>query len=83
MQTVRSSLTLAFVIELCGITLGRLLGYSQFTSVGIGLVPALLLLYPVMKQWHAHYGKRLTFSMRVFAVAIMTLAAVLIQRLIA
>ncbi|MDT5063737.1 MAG: hypothetical protein QOH63_4196 [Acidobacteriota bacterium] len=71
-----SCLVLAFVVELCGITIARGLGMSLFASVGVGLLPALILIYPAMRWWSR---RRLSFAQWTMAVACIGVAAMLIR----
>ncbi|HEX8129780.1 MAG TPA: hypothetical protein VF527_11820 [Pyrinomonadaceae bacterium] len=63
-------------VLLIGTGLGRNLGLTQFASVGIGLVPALLLAYPLMKRW---YRGHLSFTVWILTVAGSAIAATLIN----
>jgi len=69
-------LALAIAVEFLGILVARYLAFSQFASVGIGLAPALLLIFPVIRHW---YGGQLRFSVWLLTVAGITTAAVLIH----
>lgn len=68
---------LAVIAGICGIATGRQLGFSQFTSVGIGVLPALLLAFPIVKS----YG-RLSFTQWAFTVVCIGIAAALIHLVI-
>ena len=59
-------LILAVSMEFLGIFLGRALGLSQFAAVGLGLVPAMLLAFPVIRHW---YGGRLSFKLWLLIIA--------------
>lgn len=72
-------LILAIIAEFLGIFLGRSLGLSQFTSVGIGLIPAMLLAFPVIRHW---YGGRLSFKLWVLTVAGIITAGTLVHLVI-
>ena len=72
-------LILAIVVEFLGIFLGRFLGLSQSAAVGIGLVPALLLTFPVIRHW---YGGRLSFKLWLLMVAGIVVAGMLIHLVI-
>lgn len=74
-----SVLVLAAVTELCGIAVGHYLGLSQFASVGVGLVPALLVAFPLMKWWNRSH---LSFAQWSITVGMMTAMAVLIHLVI-
>lgn len=67
----------AILAGICGIAMGRQLGFSQFTSVGIGVLPALLVAFPIVKS----YG-RLSFTQWAFTVACIGVAAALIHLVI-
>lgn len=62
-----------------GTALGRYLGLSQFASVGVGLVPALLLLFPVMRQL---YGGRLNLTWWLLTVAGIVTTGMLIHLIV-
>lgn len=72
-------LILAIVAEFLGIFLGRYFGFSQFAAVGIGLVPAMLLAFPVIRHW---YGGRLSFNFWLMIVAGIIIAGTLIHLVI-
>jgi hypothetical protein len=67
-------------VLLVGTALGRNLGLTQFASVGVGLVPALLLAYPLMKR---RYRGHLSFMVWILVVAGIAVAATLINSVIA
>lgn len=67
------------VAEFLGILLGRYVGFSQFAAVGVGLIPAMLLAFPLMKRW---YGGRLSFTEWALTIAGMVVAATLIYTVI-
>jgi hypothetical protein len=69
-------LLLTAVTEIGGIALGRQLGFSLFASVGAGLVPALLVAFPLMKQWS---GRQLSFRQWVMTVVMITGTATLLH----
>lgn len=73
-------LAAAAVVLFGGTALGRNFGLSQFASVGVGLVPALLLAYPLARRAS---GSRLGFATWLLVVACMTAAATLINTLVA
>ena len=63
------------VVEFIGIMVGRYLGLSQSQAVGIGLLPALLLAFPLVKR---RYGDSLNFGLWiVIAFAVVTFGAVI------
>jgi hypothetical protein len=70
---------MAIVAEFLGIFLGRSFGLSQFAAVGIGLVPALLLLFPVIRRWA---GESLTFGRWLLIVAGILIAGTLVHLVI-
>ncbi|HEX8495430.1 MAG TPA: hypothetical protein VF658_21645 [Pyrinomonadaceae bacterium] len=79
----RSLIAASLIAGICflsgGIALGRHFGLSLFNAVGLGLLPALLLAYPLMKWW---YHNRLSFTSWVLAVATIAIAATLINMLV-
>ena len=72
-------LIIIIAAEFLGILLGRYLGLSQFAAVGVGLIPALLLAFPLMKQW---YGGRLSFKVWLVTVAGIVIAGALVNLLV-
>jgi hypothetical protein len=72
-------LILAIVAEFLGIFLGRFLGLSQFAAVGVGLVPAMVLAFPVVRHW---YGGRLSFVLWLMIVAGIVIAGMLVHLMI-
>ena len=72
-------LILAIVAEFLGIFLGRSFGLSQFAAVGIGLIPAMLLAFPVIRYW---YGGRLSFNLWLLIVASSVVAGTLLHLVI-
>jgi hypothetical protein len=76
---ILSLLILAIVAEFLGIFLGRSFGLSQFASVGIGLVPAMLLAFPVIRHW---YGGRLSFKLWLLIIAGILIAGALVHLMV-
>lgn len=66
----------ALIGEFLGLFIGRQLGLSQFAAVGVGLVPALLLLFPVIKRWG---GERLSFGLWLLVVAGILIGGMLVH----
>ncbi len=64
------------IFELCIIVFARYLGLSQFASVGAGLVPALLLAFPVIKWWS---GGNFSFTQWSLTIGVMVIVATLIH----
>jgi hypothetical protein len=67
------------VAEFLGIWLGRYLGLSQFAAVGVGLLPAMLLAFPVLREW---MGGRLSFRIWLLITAGVLVAGTLIHLMI-
>ena len=76
---IAASLIAGICFLLGGIALGRYFGLSLFNSVGLGLIPALLLAYPLMK-W---YRSSLSFTSWVLVIATIAIVATLINMLVA
>jgi len=72
-------LILAIVAEFLGIFLGRSFGLSQFAAVGIGLVPAMLLAFPLIRHW---YGGRLSFKLWLLIIAGILIVGTLVHLVI-
>lgn len=72
-------LILAIVAEFLSIVIGRYFGLSQFAAVGIGLIPAMLLAFPVIRYW---YGGRLSFNLWLLIVASIVVAGTLLHLVI-
>jgi hypothetical protein len=72
-------LILAIVAEFLGILLGRSFGLSQFAAVGVGLVPAMLLAFPVIRHW---FGGRLSFKLWLLIVVGIIVAGTLMHLVI-
>ncbi len=70
-------IALAITAGICGIVIGRYFGFSQFTSVGIGVLSALLLAFPVVKS----HG-RLSFTQWAFTIVCVGIGAALIHLVI-
>ncbi|MFY9621299.1 MAG: hypothetical protein WAM70_06855 [Pyrinomonadaceae bacterium] len=66
----------AAAAEFLGIFLGRYFGLSQFAAVGIGLVPAMLLVFPIIRHW---YGGRLSFRLWLLMMAGIIIAGTLVH----
>ena len=62
-----------------GILLGKYFGFSQFAAVGIGLIPAMLLAFPVIRHW---YGGRLSFRLWLLIMAGILIAGTLVHLVI-
>jgi hypothetical protein len=69
----------AVVVDFLGLFLGRTFGLSPFASVGFGLVPALLILFPVFRWW---YQGKLSFSVWLLTVGSLLVTSVLIHRIV-
>lgn len=69
----------AVVAGLLGIFLGRSFGLSQFAAVGIGLVPAMLLVFPIIRHW---YGGRLSLKLWLLIMAGIIVAGTLVHLVI-
>lgn len=69
----------AVAAEFLGIFLGRSFGLSPFAAVGIGLVPAMLLVFPIIRHW---YGGRLSFKLWVLMMAGIISAGTLVHLVI-
>ncbi len=79
-KTTTALYLLAAVCVLFGGTaLGRHLGLGQVAAVGLGLVPALLLAFPLVRRL---YSSRLSFPKWALVVAFMSAAALLIGSLV-
>jgi len=72
-------LILAIVAEFLGIFLGRLLGLSQFAAVGIAVVPAMMLAFPVIRHW---YGGLVSFKLWLLIIAGMIITGTLVHLMI-
>lgn len=72
-------LILAIAAEFLSIFLGRYFGLSQFAAVGVGLVLAMLLVFPIMRYW---YGGRLSFNLWLLIVAGIIIAGTLVHLVI-
>lgn len=70
----------AIVVLICGVAFGLRLGYSQFAAVGFGFLPAMLVLFPVIR---ARSGGKLTFLQWLVVVFMSLLFAVVINNLAA
>jgi hypothetical protein len=62
-----------------GTALGRHLGLGQVAAVGVGLLPALLLAFPLVRRL---YRSRLSFQGWALVVFVMSAAALLIGALL-
>lgn len=71
---VISIVLLAIVVEFCGIFIGKRLGLSQFASVGIGLIAALLLVFPIVRL----YG-RFSFTQWMLTLLFIVVIATLVN----
>ncbi|HEX8633575.1 MAG TPA: hypothetical protein VF703_05425 [Pyrinomonadaceae bacterium] len=67
-------------IVLIGTALGRNLGLTQFAAVGVGMVPALLFAYPLMKR---RYRGQLSLTVWILTVVGIALTATLLNFIIA
>ena len=76
--TLAFFLILAIAVEFLAIFIGDKLGFSQVWAVGLGMMPALLIIFPVMRQW---YGGKLRFPVWVLTVIAITAAGILVHRL--
>jgi hypothetical protein len=77
------SLVSAILAEFCGIVVGKRLGLSQFASVGVGLVVAWLVLYPIAKYLTLRLGGHpLNFIQWASTIAVIVVIAILIHTLI-
>jgi len=65
---------LAIVAEFCGIFIAKYLGMSQFASVAVGFVAALLLAFPVVRL----YG-RFSFTQWVLTIICIVIIASLVN----
>lgn len=74
---VISIVLLAIVVEFCGIFIGKHLGLSQFASVSVGSIAALLLAFPIMRL----YG-HLSFTQWIVSVFFIVVAANLVNLII-
>ena len=61
------SLLVAILVLVGGVLFGRLLHLSEFVSVGLGLVPALLVAFPVVRHWT---DRKVTFSRWSIAIGV-------------
>jgi len=68
---------LAIIVEFGGILIGRYLGMSQFASVSVGLIPALLLAFPVVRL----YG-RFSFTQWMLTILCIVVFAKLVNSMI-
>jgi len=64
-------LALALIVEIIGLALGRFLGLSQFATIALSAVPAMLVAFPFMKRWMP----KVTFKQWVFTVGLSWLVA--------
>lgn len=60
----------ALCIELLGAWLGLRLGLSQFYAVGLGFFPAMLLVFPVVKQISGRSPSFLAWSVTVAMICV-------------
>jgi len=72
-------LALALLLNIGGVLLGRLLHFSEFASVGMGVVPSMLIAFPLMKHLT---GDALTFKVWAFSVGLGVLSTWLIYLVI-
>lgn len=79
-KTITALCLLAAICVLFGGTaLGRHFGLGQVAAVGVGLPPALLLAFPLVRRL---YGSRLGFPGWVLVVTVMSATALLIGALL-
>lgn len=76
---IATNLLIGMVVLFSGVALGRRAGLSQFFAVGVGLVPALLLVFPLVKRMQ---GSKLSFAQWSLTVGGVALAATLIYGLL-
>lgn len=69
---------IALVVLIGGVTVGLRFGYSQFASVSFGLLPALLIIYPIVRE--RSQGK-VTFMQWVVMLFMSTLFAVVVNNI--
>lgn len=77
--TTALNLLAAVCVLFGGTALGRYLGLGQVAAVGVGLLPALLLAFPLVRRL---YRSRLSFQAWALVVAVMSAAALLIGALL-
>ncbi len=64
---------------IAGVALGLRFGYSQFAAVSFGLLPAMLFLFPVMRE---RSGGKLTFGRWLATVFLIALFAAVFNNII-
>lgn len=70
---------IALVVLIGGVALGLRLGYSQFASVSFGLLPALLIIFPIVRE--RTQGK-VTFVQWVVMLVMSVLFAVFVNNIV-
>ncbi len=73
-------IVVALVVLIGGVTFGLRLGYSQFAAVSFGLLPAMVILFPVVRE---RSGGKLTLAQWIGILFITTLFATVFNNLLA
>lgn len=72
-------IVVAIALFLLGMTLGTRFRYSQFAAVTFGLVPALLVIFPLIR---GRYGEKVTFGQWATVVFLSALFATVINNVL-